>query len=121
MSGGPVLRLMEDYGTHIGFGAQKGVLVHRDVLDKLINCAEDLGIPYQLQIKPGVIGDEVVIHTSRQGVLSGYILTPARYIHSQYECIRSEDMEKSIAVAVKFATVLDREFVESAVDLDRMA
>jgi putative aminopeptidase FrvX len=121
MSGGPVLRLMEDYGTHIGFGAQKGVLVHRDVLDKLVNCAEDLGISYQLQIKPGVIGDEVVIHTSRQGVLSGYILTPARYIHSQYECIRGEDMEQSIALAIKFATAIDREFVESAVDLDRMA
>jgi putative aminopeptidase FrvX len=118
---GPVLRLMEDYGTHIGFGAQKGVLVHRHVVDRLVECAQDLGIPYQLQIKPGVIGDEVAIHTSRAGVLAGYILTPARYIHSQYECVRQENMEQSITLAVQFGASINREFVEGAVDLDRLA
>lgn len=121
LDGGPVLRLMEDYGTDIGFGAQKGVLVHRDVVDRLIKCAEDLGMPYQLQIKPGVIGDEVAIHTSRAGVLAGYILTPARYIHSQYECVRRENMEQSIGLAVQFGVSMDRGFVDGAVDLDHMA
>ncbi len=121
MDGGPVLRLMEDYGTHIGFGAQKGVLVHRDVIDLLIRCAEDNSLSYQLQIKPGVIGDEVEIHTSKEGVLAGYILTPARYIHSQYECIREEDMEKSIILATAFASAVTQEFVEGAVNLDRIA
>lgn len=121
MSGGPVIRLMEDYGTHIGFGAQKGVLVHRDVADLLIQCAEAENLPYQLQIKPGVIGDEVVIHTSREGVLAGYILVPARYIHSQYECVKGDDVEQVITLATAFATAVTRDFVNKAVDLDRVA
>ena len=121
MGEGPVLRLMEDYGTNIGFGAQKGVLVHRQVVDLLIRCAEEHGLGYQLQIKPGVIGDEVAIHTSRQGVLAGYILIPARYIHSQYECVRGADMEQGITLATAFARAVDRQFIERAVDLDHMA
>lgn len=121
MGGGPIIRLMEDYGTHIGFGAQKGVLVHPDVSDLLIECAERQDIPYQLQIKPGVIGDQVAIHTSREGVLSGYILVPARYIHSQYECIKWDDVGKVITLATTFSKAVTREFVDNAVDLDRIA
>lgn len=121
MGGGPIIRLMEDYGTRIGFGAQKGVLVHRDVSDLLIECAEQLDLPYQIQIKPGVIGDEVVIHTSREGVLAGYILVPARYIHSQYELVKWDDVERVIALAKAFSLAVNGKFVAGAVDLDRIA
>ncbi|MFQ5409403.1 MAG: hypothetical protein ACE5FI_13400, partial [Anaerolineales bacterium] len=121
MGGGPIIRLMEDYGTRIGFGAQKGVLVHPHVSDLLVECAERLELPYQLQIKPGVIGDQVAIHTSREGVLSGYILVPARYIHSQHECVKWDDVEQVIALAAAFSQAVSPEFVDGAVDLDRMA
>jgi tetrahedral aminopeptidase len=121
MGGGPVLRVMEDYGTLVGFGAQKGVIAHRDVVDLLIQCAESKDIPYQLQIKPDVIGDQVVIHTSREGVLSGYILIPARYIHTQHECLRWDDVEQVITLGTTFAASVTRDFVDRAVDLDRLA
>ncbi len=121
MGGGPVLRVMEDYGTLVGFGAQKGVIAHRDVVDLLIQCADSHGIPYQLQIKPDVIGDQVVIHTSREGVLSGYILIPARYIHSQHECLKWDDVEQVVTLATTFSAAVTREFVDRAVDLDRVA
>ena len=121
MGGGPILRLMEDYGTTIGFGAQKRVIAHREVVDLLIKCAEELDLSYQLQIKPDVIGDQVAIHTSRDGVLSGYILVPARYIHSQHECVKWDDVEQVIMLATAFAGAVTREFVDSAVDLDRVA
>lgn len=121
MGGGPIIRLMEDYGTHIGFGAQKGLIAHRDVVDLLIECAEAEDLPYHLQLKPGVIGDEVAIHTSREGVMAGYIHIPARYIHSQYECVKWDDVEQVITLATRFATAVTRQFVDDAVDLDRMA
>jgi len=121
MGGGPIIRLMEDYGTNIGFGAQKGVIAHRDVVDLLIQSAEEADLPYQLQLKPGVIGDQVVIHTSRAGVLSGYILVPARYIHSQYECVQWDDVEKVVELAIAFSKAVTRQMVEAAVDLDRIA
>ncbi|HZQ06584.1 MAG TPA: hypothetical protein VFD70_08390 [Anaerolineae bacterium] len=121
MGGGPILRLMEDYGTLVGFGAQKGVIAHRDVVDLLIERATANGLAYQLQIKPDVIGDQVVIHTSREGVLSGYILIPARYIHSQNECIKWDDVEQVITLAVAFSIAVTRNFVDRAVDLDRVA
>jgi putative aminopeptidase FrvX len=121
MGGGPVLRLMEDYGTTIGFGAQKGVIANRHVTDLLMKCAEDKGIPVQPQIKPDVIGDQVVIHTSREGVLSGYILIPARYIHSQHECLKWDDVEQVVTLATTFSAAVTREFVDGAVDLDNVA
>jgi len=121
MGGGPIIRLMEDYGTNIGFGAQKGVIAHRDVVDLLIQSAEEHNLPYQLQLKPGVIGDQVVIHTSRAGVLSGYILVPARYIHSQYECVQWDDVEKVVELAIAFSRAVTRQMVEAAVDLERIA
>jgi len=121
MGGGPILRVMEDYGTLIGFGAQKGVIAHRDVVDMLIDCAKANDLSYQLQTKPNVIGDQVVIHTSREGVMSGYILIPARYIHSQYECVKWDDVEQVITLATAFSTSVTREFVDRAVDLDRIA
>jgi endoglucanase len=121
MGGGPVLRMMEDWGTHVAFGAQKGVIAHRDVVDQLVECAEANGLPYQLQIKPDVIGDQVEIHTSREGVMSGYILIPARYIHSQHECLKWDDVEHVVRLATAFARSVTREFVDRAVDLDRTA
>jgi putative aminopeptidase FrvX len=121
MGGGPVIRLMEDYGTNIGFGAQKGILVHRAVSDLLVQCAEKEGLPCQLQIKPGVIGDQVEIHTSREGVLSGYILIPSGYLHSQHEIVGWDGIEQAITLALSFSTAVTRDFVDGAVDLDRLA
>jgi putative aminopeptidase FrvX len=86
-----------------------------------MECAASKDIPYQPQIKPDVIGDEVVIHTSREGVLAGYILIPARYIHSQHECLKWDDVEGVITLATTFAAAVTREFVDGAVDLDRVA
>ena len=118
MGKGPVVRLMEDYGTDIGFGAQLGVFCSRAVTDLLTETAQRENIPYQMQIKPGIINDEVVIHTSREGVLTGYVLIPARYIHSAHELVQWDDVENAVRLVAGFAQAVTGQFVETACQLE---
>jgi putative aminopeptidase FrvX len=118
MGKGPIIRLMEDYGTDIGFGAQRGVFCSRAVTDLLIETAQRENIPSQVQIKPGIINDEVVIHTSREGVLTGYILIPARYLHSAHELVKWDDVEDAVRLVAAFARAVSGQFVEAACQLE---
>jgi endoglucanase len=57
-------------------------MADRRLVDLLINTAESEGLPYQFK-RPGIGGtDAGAVHTSREGVPTGVVSVPARYIHA---------------------------------------
>lgn len=69
----------------------KSLIVPEKLVEKILDAAEKLGIPYQ--IKTPLVGstDAGAIQVSGKGVLTGVIAVPCRYSHSPTSLMRLED------------------------------
>ncbi len=90
---GPVITLVDSKG--------RGLITHPEVKKLLINTAEENKIPYQLAVGEGGTTNATVIHLTREGVPSGVISVPTRYIHSPVEVARLKDIEALIELTAK--------------------
>jgi len=80
--------------------ADAGLIAHPKVLRLLIDSAKEHKIPYQLETGIRGATDASKIAISREGVPSGVISVPARYIHSPAAILNLDDVEKAVKLAV---------------------
>lgn len=73
-----------------------GMLATPWVKDWMIAMAEKNGIPYQLEVLLGGSTDARAIQTTRDGVPSGCLSIPTRYVHSPSEMVSYADVQNSI-------------------------
>jgi endoglucanase len=80
--------------------ADYGLITHPRVLRLLVDAAEEKKIPYQLEA--GLPGgtDASRISLAREGVPSGTISVPTRYIHSPASLLSLDDAEKCVRLTV---------------------
>ena len=87
----------------------RGPNINPRVFEILISCADEEGIPYQLEADPRPTGtDARAIQVGRSGVATGLISVPLRYMHTPSEVVDLEDVENSVRLLVAFARVLKR-------------
>lgn len=72
------------------------VICHPKVKDLMIQRAEENGIPYQLEVLEAGGTDSGAIHLTREGIPSGVISIPSRYIHSAQEMVDRNDLENAV-------------------------
>ena len=89
MGAGPVLTV-----------ADAGLITHPKVLRLLIDVAEENKIPYQLETGIRGTTDASKIALTKEGVPSGVISVPARYIHSPSSLLSLKDVENAVKLAV---------------------
>ena len=89
IGGGPVLTV-----------ADAGLITHPKVLRMLMDSAKRKKISYQLETGIRGATDAARIALSRDGVPSGVVAVPARYIHSPAGILRVEDVEKAVDLVV---------------------
>lgn len=70
------------------------------VRDLLIEAAKNHGIPFQLEVLQGGTTDAAAIQTTANGVPTGVISIPDRYVHSASEMIDIGDVEGCIKLLV---------------------
>jgi endoglucanase len=75
--------------------ADYGLITHPKVLRLLIDTAEEFKIPYQLETGLPGSTDAARISLTREGVPSGSISVPTRYIHSPASMLSLKDAEKA--------------------------
>ncbi|HDQ06337.1 MAG TPA: M42 family peptidase [Candidatus Bathyarchaeota archaeon] len=80
--------------------ADAGLIAHPKVLRLLIDSAKENKIPYQLETGIRGATDAARIALTREGVPSGVIATPTRYIHSPVAILNLDDVEKSVELVV---------------------
>ncbi len=80
--------------------ADAGLIAHPKVLRLLIDSAKEHKIPYQLETGIRGATDASKIALTREGVPSGVISIPARYIHSPAALLSLDDVEKAVQLAV---------------------
>jgi len=73
---------------------QMGPNIHPKVFELFKNAAKDNGIPYQVDVMTtGQSGtDARVVQISREGVASGLLGLPLKYMHTSVECVAMKDV-----------------------------
>jgi len=80
--------------------ADAGLITHPKVLRLFIDSAEENKIPYQLETGMRGTTDAAKIALTKEGVPSGAISIPTRYIHSPASLLSLKDAENSVKLAV---------------------
>jgi putative aminopeptidase FrvX len=80
--------------------ADKGLITHPKILKLLIDAAEENKIPYQLETGLPGSTDAARISLTREGVPSGVISIPTRYIHSPASLLSLNDVENTVKLTV---------------------
>lgn len=96
-----------DKGPGIAVGPNIHPLVHA----KLAETAKDHEIPYRITSYAGPTGtDAWAIQIVAEGIPTGLIDIPLRYMHSSVETLALNDVERSSRLSAYFASSLDEEF-----------
>jgi putative aminopeptidase FrvX len=90
--------------------ADAGLIAHPKILKLLIASAKEQKIPYQLETGIRGATDASKIALTREGVPSGVISVPARYIHSPAALLNLDDVEKAIQLAVAAIEAIPKHF-----------
>jgi len=80
--------------------ADAGLITHPKILRLLIDSAEESKIPYQMETGLHGTTDAARISLAKEGVPSGVISIPARYIHSPTSMLSLKDVENTVRLAV---------------------
>jgi len=80
--------------------ADMGLIAHPKVVRLLVDVAEENKIPYQLETGLPGSTDAARISLTREGVPSGVVSVPTRYIHSPTALLSIKDAENSVKLVV---------------------
>jgi endoglucanase len=85
---GPIIVAVEASG--------RGSLMQEEIKNKLIDTAKENKIPYQIEVSVGSATESMVIQLTREGINTGGLGIPCRYIHSPIEIASKKDIENTI-------------------------
>lgn len=79
----------------------RGMIAHPRVRRLLERRAEDVGIPYQLEVLERGTTDAAAMQLARAGVPAGCLSIPCRYIHSPSEMVDEVDVENAVRLLLE--------------------
>jgi endoglucanase len=82
--------------------ADGGQIVRRRMVQALTGVGERHAIPWQYKLPPFGGTDGRAIQLSREGVLTGVVSLPVRYIHSPFSLLRLDDFENTVRLVTAF-------------------
>ncbi len=94
-------------GPTIGLGPN----FHPQVVERLRQAAEKEEIPFQIEPTPGSSGtDAWGIQVAREGIPTGLLSIPVRYMHQPIEVVDLHDIERAARLLAAFVTQLTAEY-----------
>ncbi|WP_353097115.1 M42 family metallopeptidase [Tissierella praeacuta] len=78
------------------------IICHPKVKELLVSLAKNNEIPYQMEVLEFGGTDSGAIHINKEGVPSGVISVPTRYVHSTIEMASKDDIINCTKLLVKF-------------------
>ncbi len=77
-----------------------GIITSKVMKDMIINASKKEDIPIQLEVSDGGTTDGTAIHLNRDGIITGVVSVPTRYIHTPVSVASAEDIENTIELIV---------------------
>jgi len=99
-------------GSKLGNGVEvlvyeNGMIGHVGLRKKVIEIADELKIPYQLDMLAGGSTDASSMHLANSGAPGMSLCIPTRYIHSHSSIIHYDDYENTVKLIVEIIKRLD--------------
>ena len=85
LGGGPAIKVQDS-----------GMVAHAGVKELMVRRAEEAKIQYQLEVLTGGTTDAMAIQMVREGIPTGCLSIPCRYIHSPSEMVDYGDVQNSV-------------------------
>ncbi len=101
---GPAIKIMDGRSG-------SGLITHPAVKETLIKIAEEKKIPYQLEVLTGGTTDATIIQLNKEGVLTGALSIPTRYVHSPVELLSLRDALNAAKLVKYFAEYIDDNWI----------
>jgi endoglucanase len=79
----------------------RGTIVPQKIRELIITAAQENNIPHQIDIIDGGMTDAALIYTNREGILTGILSIPTRYIHAPVSVFNIKDINSTVSLAVK--------------------
>ncbi len=79
----------------------RGIITNKKIKDMLIKAGDSYEIDYQLEVSDGGTTDGTAIHLTREGIPTGVLSVPTRYIHTPVSVCSRKDIESTIELIVK--------------------
>ncbi|MGC9397942.1 MAG: M42 family metallopeptidase [Anaerolineae bacterium] len=96
-----------DKGPTVGVGPN----FHPQVVERLREAAKSREIPYQVEVLPGSSGtDAWGIQVAREGVPTGLLSIPVRYMHQPVEMVALGDIERTARLLAAFVADLPGDY-----------
>lgn len=90
---GPAIILIDASG--------RGIITQKSIKDMLIKAGDEKEIKYQLEVSDGGTTDGTAIHLTREGIPTGVLSVPTRYIHTTVSVCSKKDIESTIDLIVE--------------------
>jgi putative aminopeptidase FrvX len=78
----------------------RGIITPEKIKNLLVSSCEKADLPYQLEVGESGTTDASAIHLSREGIPTGVVSVPTRYIHTTVSIASMEDVENTINLLV---------------------
>lgn len=79
----------------------RGIITQKSIKDLLVNAGNENNIDYQLEVSDGGTTDGTAIHLTREGIPTGVLSVPTRYIHTPVSVASMKDVESTIQLITK--------------------
>ena len=93
MGDGPVIVLVDASG--------RGIITPKVIRDLLTEAGDKNDIKYQLEVSDGGTTDGTAIHLTKEGIPTGVLSVPTRYIHTPVSVCSFKDIENTINLIVE--------------------
>ena len=93
IGGGPAMTIMEASG--------RGVITHPYVRDAILEASKSKKIKLQIDVLEGGMTDAAIIYLTREGIPSGVISIPTRYLHGPCGVFSLGDINDSVRLSVE--------------------
>lgn len=87
----------------------RGLIVNSKVKDLFIETAKKNKIKYQIDVVEGGMTDGAIIYMNREGVLTGVLAIPARYVHCPTGVFNMDDINSAVELAANIVESVSRE------------
>jgi tetrahedral aminopeptidase len=102
LDAGPAIKVMDRLTD-----SPVGLIAAPQVVRGMKHVADEYGIPYQLEVYAAGTTDAATMHLEREGVVSGAILLPTRYVHA-HEVISQRDLANMTELLLRYLESLGR-------------
>ncbi|MGE4385636.1 MAG: M42 family metallopeptidase [Endomicrobiaceae bacterium] len=95
------LRIGEGIAITLIEASGRGTIVNNKVRRLMIDTAKENNIKHQIDVIDGGMTDGAVVYMNREGILTGILSIPTRYLHASSSVFNIKDLESAVDLSVK--------------------